>query len=134
MDWSLAVWSGLLWFLDSQGLVSVSVQALERKRLDWTGLSNTILWWEGNDAVNPVVGDPPVADIKGKSRMKLTGKGGSTGPKGRGKEEEQQESSTLAGEVNAEHYAIQMRGYHSTSGGRACSAGRGQDNGRYHTH
>jgi len=46
----------------------------------------------GNDAVNPVVCDAPVADIKGKSRTKSTGKAGSTGPKGRGKEEQQKQS------------------------------------------
>ena len=46
--------------------------------------------------MNPVVGDAPVADIKGKIRTKSTGKADSTGPKGGGKEEEQQKQSKKA--------------------------------------
>jgi len=53
------------------------------------GYGGLVLRREGNDAVNPVVGDAPVADIKGKSRAKPTGKAGSTGTKEKGREEQQ---------------------------------------------
>ena len=43
-DWSLVVQSSFLRFLDLQGPVSVLVQASQGKRLDWTGLSNTIIY------------------------------------------------------------------------------------------
>ena len=57
------------------------------------GYGGLVLRREGNDAVNPVVGDTPVANIKGKSRAKPTGKASSTRTKGKGKEEEQQKQT-----------------------------------------
>ena len=38
------------------------------------GYGGLVLWREGNDAVNPVVGNAPVANIKGKSRAKPPGR------------------------------------------------------------
>ena len=52
------------------------------------GYGGLVLRREGNDVVNPVVGDAAVADIKGKGRSK-GGKAGSTATKRKGKEEQQ---------------------------------------------
>ncbi len=42
MDWSTSVQSGFFDFLKIEGLVTVLVKGLEVKKLDWTGLPNTM--------------------------------------------------------------------------------------------